>query len=83
MIALVKVVLFSYLIYAIFNGKVKKIVSFRSSFPEKKQKKNKTKTKFKILFRFDEFSWGSIAGVFVVLDVLWDIMQHSLKIFQA
>ena len=49
----------------------------------KNKNKNKTKTKFKILFRFDEFSWGSIAGVFVVLDVLWDIMQHSLKIFQA
>ena len=31
MIALVKVVLFAYLIYAIFNGKVRKIVSFCSS----------------------------------------------------
>ena len=43
------------------------------------QRKNKNNTKFKILFRFDEFSWGSIAGVFVVLDVLWGIMQCSLK----
>ena len=63
--------------------RLKRSYRFAALFQRKNYNKNKNKTKFKILFRFDEFSWGSIAGVFVVLDVLWDIMQHALKIFQA
>ena len=59
--------------------RLKRSYRLEALFQRKNKNKNKTKTKFKILFRFDEFSWGSIAGVFVALDVLWCIMQCSLK----